>query len=84
MELDLKPLSKFKNLLAVYLFGSSVYGQKGKLSDFDVGVVFENPQEILSNPKRALKIYEKLFDLFAPLARRERKSADKLDLVFLL
>lgn len=72
-------LKKIKNILAVYLFGSQVYGRKGKLSDLDIGVVFENPKAVFRSPKKSLKIYEKLFDVFLPLA----KNSDKLDLVFL-
>jgi len=72
-------LRRFPNILAVYLFGSSVYGRKGKLSDFDVGVVFKNPEKVLVDPKKSLKIYERLFDIFIPLV----KNTNHLDLVFL-
>lgn len=76
-------LKKFPNVLAVYLFGSTVRGNKGKLSDVDIGVVFENPSQLLANPEKSLRTYNDLFDLFAPLARKIAKNADKMDLVFL-
>lgn len=82
-QVIISQLKKTKNILAVYLFGSCVYGKKGKLSDFDIGVLFEDPREILADPKKSLAIYERLFDIFAPLVKEKKKSADKLDLVFL-
>jgi len=74
-----KKLKKFPEVLAVYLFGSTVYGQKSSLSDLDIGVVITNPGDILENPTRSLTMYEQLFDIFVSLA----KNSDKLDLVFL-
>ena len=72
-------LKKIPEILAVYLFGSSIYGKKGKLSDLDVGVVFKEPNKFLDDPKKSLKIYEQLFDVFAPLV----ENTNQLDLVFL-
>lgn len=72
-------LKKNPEILAVYLFGSSIYGKKGKLSDLDVGIVFKEPNKILDDPKKSLKIYEQLFDVFAPLV----ENTNQLDLVFL-
>lgn len=74
-----KRLKKFSKVLAVYLFGSTVYGKKSSLSDLDVGVVLTNPEDILNNPTKSLNMYEQLFDIFIPLV----KNSDKLDLVFL-
>ena len=76
-------LKKRPEVLAVYLFGSSIHGKKGKLSDLDVGVIFYDPQQILKEAKHSLKAYGELFDIFAPLANILTGTADKLDLVFL-
>lgn len=65
--------------MAVYFFGSSVYGRKSKRSDFDIGIIFNKPEKILNNPRQSLKIYEKLFDIFTPLVT----NSNHLDLVFL-
>lgn len=74
-----KKLKKFSKVLAVYLFGSTVYEKKSSLSDLDIGVVLTNPGDILDNPAKSLNLYEQLFDIFIPLT----KNSDKLDLVFL-
>lgn len=74
-----KKLAKFPNVLAVITFGSSVRGNTGKLSDVDIGIVFENPEAVLKKAETRLELYEKLFDVFASLV----KNTDKLDLVFL-
>lgn len=74
-----KSLRKYSNVLAVYLFGSSVRGNTDKLSDTDIGVVFENPGRIFKNAEKSLKMYEDLFDVLACLT----KNTNKMDLVFI-
>ncbi|MBI2641008.1 nucleotidyltransferase domain-containing protein [Candidatus Roizmanbacteria bacterium] len=74
----MKTLNKYPEVLAVYRFGSYVYGKNSKLSDTDIGVILNKP-EILSNAKKTLSLYEDLYDIFAPFAAKTKK----LDLVFL-
>jgi uncharacterized protein len=74
----IQKLKQYPNILAVYLFGSYIRGNKGKLSDIDIGIIFENPT-FLNNAKKSLKTYEELFDIFTLFL----KNTDKLDLVFL-
>lgn len=72
-------LKKIPEILAVYLFGSTIYGKRSKLSDLDVGIIVKKPENVLGDPKKSLKIYERLFDIFAPLV----DNTNQLDLVFL-
>jgi uncharacterized protein len=74
-----KKLTKLNNILAVYIFGSASRGNMGKLSDLDIGIVLENSVNILNNAEKSLKLYEKLFDIFANLT----DNSNKLDIVFL-
>ncbi len=58
----------------VYVFGSQIDGTQNKLSDIDVGVVFDKNRK-----KRTEKDYIKLFDVFTDVFREYRK----VDLIFL-
>ena len=58
----------------VYVFGSQIDGTQNKLSDIDVGVVFDKNRK-----KRTEKDYTKLFDVFTDVFREYRK----VDLIFL-
>lgn len=73
-----KKLKKYPEILAVYLFGSSIYGKTSKLSDIDIGVLLNNP-EALVDAKKTLQLYEDLYDVFIPLVSKTKK----LDLIFL-
>lgn len=75
----IQQLKNYPDILAVFLFGSTVSGLKSPLSDLDIGVIFHQPQNIFNNPKNSLKMYEQLFDIFAPLV----SNSNQLDLVFL-
>ena len=74
-----KQLRTFEELgvRLIYLFGSQIDGTQNKLSDIDVGVVFDNlsDDEIKDKEER----YTQLFDIFTDIFRRFRK----VDLVFL-
>ena len=58
----------------VYVFGSQIDGTQNKLSDIDVGVVFDK-----KNEKRNGDTYTKLFDIFTDVFSEYKK----VDLVFL-
>lgn len=63
---DIKlPKEKLKNLGVdgIYLFGSQAeIGTVGKLSDFDVAVLFKNPKNAFGDTS---EIYGKLYDIFS-------------------
>lgn len=63
---DIKlPEEKLNSLgvAGVYLFGSQAEnGTAGKLSDFDVAVLFENPKKSFGDTS---EIYSKLYDIFS-------------------
>ena len=65
---DIKlPKEKLKNLGVdgIYLFGSQAeIGTVGKLSDFDVAVLFKNPKNAFGDTS---EIYGKLYDIFPRL-----------------
>lgn len=75
------PEEKLKNLgvIGVYLFGSQAEsGTVGKLSDFDVAVLFKDPKNAFGDTS---EIYGKLYDIFS-------KSFDlsgfkNIDIIFL-
>ncbi len=58
----------------VYVFGSQIDGTQNKLSDIDVGVVFDKNKE-----RRIGEDYTKLFDIFTDIFSEYKK----VDLVFL-
>ena len=58
----------------VYVFGSQIDGTQNKLSDIDVGVVFDKNKK-----KRTGDDYTKLFDIFTDVFSEYKK----VDLVFL-
>jgi len=74
-----KQLRTFEELgiRLIYLFGSQIDGTQNKLSDIDVGVVFDNlsDDEIKDKEER----YTQLFDIFTDIFRQFKK----VDLVFL-
>jgi predicted nucleotidyltransferase len=61
----------------VYLFGSQAEGLAGKLSDIDVGVIFEKGKM----PKDTRKIYNTLYDLFTDVF--DMSGFKDIDIVFL-
>lgn len=60
----------------IYVYGSQVQGTQTKLSDIDVGIVFDSLQKYKNNKKETyLKLYDIFTDIFA--------EYKKVDLVFL-
>lgn len=62
----------------IYLFGSEAQGVSGPTSDFDFGVLMENPK-ILSDAEARKKIYNELYDIFS----NQIKQLKNIDIVFL-
>lgn len=60
------------NVALAYLFGSSVLGTRGGLSDIDIGIV------TLGTQKSYLDLYDSLYNLFSELYPKE-----EIDIVFL-
>ncbi len=84
-----KDIQKFKEMeiLAIYLFGSMATGKNVHgHSDFDVGVVFENIQQLKDDE---LEVYGKLYDIIIEklpkkyLKKRFEMRAHEVDIVFL-
>lgn len=73
-------ISQFENLgiAAVILFGSHAQGSAGPMSDFDFGILLDQPG-ILANAEQKAKIYDALYDV---LSRYVNKLVD-IDIVFL-
>lgn len=65
---------------ALYLFGSRAKGVSGPMSDFDFGVVLNDPRRVRNDET---DIYEKLYDIVHPLCHPKTLDADIIDLVFL-
>lgn len=75
------PEEKLKNLgvAGVYLFGSQTEsGAVGKMSDFDVAVLFKNPQNGFGDTSES---YGKLYDIFADVF--DLSGFRNIDIVFL-
>lgn len=74
------PEGKLKKLSvsAVYLFGSHAEGTAKNHSDFDFGILLENPKN-LSDFKERKKIYDSLYDIFSGIIKR----LVNIDIVFL-
>ena len=70
----------------IYLFGSRVQGNISPLSDFDIGVVFEKPEQYKD---KTMEPYLKLYDIFTEvlpksyLKSRFEMREHEFDLVFL-
>ena len=62
----------------IYLFGSQAQGISGPLSDFDFGILLENPR-ILRDIEKRKKIYDELYDIFS----KQIKKLCDIDIVFL-
>jgi len=83
-----KHISQFKKIgvETIYLFGSRSHSNAGSLSDFDFGVVLNNPKKYETDP---LNIYSQLYSIFvdilpkAYLRKRFQMRAHEFDLVFL-
>lgn len=60
----------------VYVFGSQIDGTQNKLSDIDIGIVFDKLQKYKDN---RMKAYIELFDLFTNIFSEYKR----VDLVFL-
>ena len=83
-----KHTNQFKKIgiQTIYLFGSRAQGKTHALSDFDIGVVFENPQKYKN---KTFEVYSKLYDIFtdvlpkAYLQDRFKMRRHEFDLVFL-
>ena len=73
-----KQIEIFKELdiSLIYVYGSQAQGTQTKLSDIDVGIVFDNFQQCENNQK---EIYLKLYDIFTDIFIEYKK----VDLVFL-
>lgn len=77
MRFNKKQLKQLKRLEVevIYLFGSQAQGLAHSLSDFDIGVIFKNPEKI----KDTLSIYNKLYKIFSEAFPKEKD----IDVVFL-
>ena len=62
----------------VYLFGSQAENTSGKLSDIDVGVIFDDPKIAYDTTG---KIYTKLYDIFTDAF--DMNNFKDIDIVFL-
>ena len=88
IKLSKKHIDIFKKLGVeiVYLFGSRAEDRPGPMSDFDIGVVFEQPEKYRDN---TLKAYSQLYDIFVEvlpknyLRKRLKMRAHEFDIVFL-
>jgi len=83
-----KHISQFKKIgvETIYLFGSRAHGNAGQLSDFDFGVVLENPKTYDQNPLDIYSImYNILIDVLPKnyLHHRFKTREHEFDLVFL-
>lgn len=73
-------------ILAIYLFGSHAEGNTHPLSDVDIGVLFENPEQYRH---KTLEPYSALYDIFTDILPKEylRKRFElkehEVDIVFL-
>ena len=63
---------------AVYLFGSRAEGVAGKLSDFDVAVLFRDPSTARADTN---ELYNKLYDIFSDAF--DMSGFKNIDIVFL-
>lgn len=83
-----KQIEEFKRLeiSIIYLFGSRAQGKTHPLSDFDIGVVFENPEKYRN---KTLDVYSKLYDIFTEvlpkkyLRQRFKMKEHEFDIIFL-
>ena len=88
MKFSQKQLNQFKKMgiLVIYLFGSQAQGKTHKLSDVDIGIVFERPERYRD---KTLDVYLKLYDIFTEvlpkdyLKRRFQLKEHEFDIVFL-
>jgi predicted nucleotidyltransferase len=88
MKFSQKQLNQFKKMgiLVIYLFGSQAQGKTHKLSDVDIGIVFEKPERYKD---KTLDVYLKLYDIFTEvlpkdyLKRRFQLKEHEFDIVFL-
>lgn len=70
----------------IYLFGSRAKGITTSLSDFDFGIVFENPEKYRDT---TLDVYNKLYEIFVDilpkkyLRQRFKMREHEFDIVFL-
>ena len=75
------PEEKLNNLgvVGVYLFGSQAEsGTVGKMSDFDVAILFKNPQNSFGDTSET---YGKLYDIFADVF--DLSGFRNIDIIFL-
>lgn len=63
---------------ALILFGSHAQGKAGPMSDYDFGVLLQNPKNY-HNPKKRKEVYDILYNL---LSSKIKKLVD-IDIVFL-
>ena len=68
------------DVAAIYLFGSRAYEISSPISDFDFGILLNNPERVKEN---SLEMYNALYDILSPLTRPETLAADVIDIVFL-
>lgn len=74
------PEDKLKNLgvAGVYLFGSQAEGVAGKLSDFDVAVLFRDAKKAFGDTS---EVYGQLYDIFSDTFKL--KGFKNIDIVLL-
>lgn len=82
----IEPILKKYDILALYLFGSQARGESDKNSDYDLGVVFVDPEIYRDNTLEVYsELYKELVD-FLPkdyLRKRFQSGRHEFDLVFL-
>lgn len=92
MDMDIKFTKKHKGILknlgiqAVVLFGSYASGKPHKLSDIDIGILFEKPEKYKDKTMNVyLKIYDILTDTLPKdyLKQRLNLKEHEVDIVFL-
>jgi len=69
-----KAMKKFKEVRAVYLFGSTASGKTGPLSDIDIAVLANKDVDRIERSNLRLKLIAELTDIF---------KSDKIDLIIL-
>lgn len=66
--------------MALYFFGSRVYGLAHPQSDFDFGILLHDPRVVAQS---SLEPYQKIYDILSDIITPETLAADVIDIVFL-
>lgn len=65
---------------ALYLFGSRAQDVAGPLSDYDFGVLLDDPRRVQHS---SFALYNQLYDVLSELTHPETLETDVIDIVFL-